>query len=262
MTTPTDAVPNPHPRPFLLVQTRPEDDAAAAEVEAVERLGGYPEGRLRVLRLDRAVQPAAADGLDWEAELADVAAVILPGSPFTGTDPEETKSPVQRAVEAELGRMLDVVRRRDLPFLGCCYGVGTLGRHAGGVVDNAYGESAAPVEVTLTDEGAADPLLAGVPRTFAAYVGHKEAMSALPPGAVLLAEGAACPVQMFRLGTRQYATQFHPELDQAGILERLEIYRDHGYFAPGEYEPTVVGLAAVDPEHPRRILANFRTLFG
>ena len=67
---------------------------------------------------------------------------------------------------------------------------------------------------------------------------------------------------MFRLGTRQYATQFHPELDQAGILERLEIYRDHGYFAPGEYEPTVAGLAAVDPEHPRRILANFRTLFG
>ena len=57
-------------------------------------------------------------------------------------------------------------------------------------------------------------------------------------------------------------TQFHPELDQAGILERLEIYREHGYFAPGEYEPTVAGLAAVDPEHPRRILANFRTLFG
>ena len=181
---------------------------------------------------------------------------------YVQTDPEETKSPVQRAVEAELGRMLDVVRRRDLPFLGCCYGVGTLGRHAGGVVDNAHGESAAPVEVTLTDEGVADPLLAGVPRTFAAYVGHKEAMSALPPGTVLLAAGADCPVQMFRLGTRQYATQFHPELDQAGILERLEIYRDHGYFAPGEYEPTVAGLAAVDPEHPRRILANFRTLFG
>ena len=166
MTTPTDAVPSSHPRPFLLVQTRPEDDAAAAEVEAVQRLGGYPEGRLRVLRLDRVVQrpDVATHGLDWEAELADVAAVILPGSPFTGTDPEETKSPVQRAVEAELGRMLDVVRRRDLPFLGCCYGVGTLGRHAGGVVDNAHGESAAPVEVTLTDEGVADPLLAGVPR--------------------------------------------------------------------------------------------------
>ena len=69
MTTPTDAVPSPHPRPFLLVQTRPEDDAAAAEVEAVQRLGGYPEGRLRVLRLDRVVQrpDVATHGLDWEA---------------------------------------------------------------------------------------------------------------------------------------------------------------------------------------------------
>ena len=97
MTTPTDAVPSPHPRPFLLVQTRPEDDAAAAEVEAVQRLGGYSEGRLRVLPLDRVVQrpDVATHGLDWEAELADVVAVILPGSPFTGTDPEETKSPVQ-----------------------------------------------------------------------------------------------------------------------------------------------------------------------
>lgn len=51
-------------------------------------------------------------------------------------------------------------------FLGACFGIGTLGRHLGGVVDRTYGEPVGAVEITLTDEGAADPLLAGLPRSF------------------------------------------------------------------------------------------------
>ena len=46
------------------------------------------------------------------------------------------------------------------------------------------------------------------------------------------------------------------------FLSTGEVNQITADFAPGEYEPTVAGLAAVDPEHPRRILANFRTLFG
>ncbi|MGC5049688.1 glutamine amidotransferase [Micrococcus porci] len=254
------------PRPFLLVQTRPEEDAAAAEAESVRRLGGYDDATLRVLRLDRRVLDAEgeahAGAVDWEAELADVAGVILPGSPFTGSDPEESKSDLQVAVEAELGRLMALVLARQTPFLGCCYGVGTLGRAAGGVVDTTYRELPGPIDVALTSEGLRDPLLEGMPAEFAAYVGHKEAVRELPPGAALLATGQACPVQMFRVGEHLYATQFHPELDQAGLLERLEIYADHGYFAAHEADDMFAAIRAREAPIPPRILERFRAIYG
>jgi len=57
----------------------------------------------------------------------------------------------------------------------------------------------------------------------------------LPPGAALLATGEECQVQAFRIGDNVYATQFHPELTHAGILTRIRVYRDNGYFAPHAY---------------------------
>lgn len=250
------------PRPFLLIQTRPEVDAATAEAEAVRSLGGFADGELTTLQLGHELEADPDAGPDWASLLARHAGVILPGSPYTTSVPEDTKSPLQVRVEAELARMLEVVLAEDLPFLGCCYGVGTLGRYAGALVDDTHSESAGPITVTLTDEAAADPLLADMPREFTAYVGHKEAITRLPAEAVVLATGEACPVQMFRLGRRQYATQFHPELDQAGLLARLRIYAHHGYFVPEEAEATFARIEATPAPEPPRILRNFRLAFA
>ena len=55
--------------------------------------------------------------------------------------------------------------------------------------------------MTLTSEGKADPVFAGVPDDFAAYGGHKESMLRLPEGAVQLATlGGRARVQAFRVG--------------------------------------------------------------
>ena len=67
--------------------------------------------------------------------------------------------------------------------------------------------------------------------------------------AVLLATSATCPVQMFRVGRRVYATQFHPELDLTRLTVRIRVYRTHGYFPPDEADAVrlwdhVVGLAS------------------
>ena len=164
----------PAARPFLLIQTRPEDDASAAEATSVRRLGGYTDDTLTAFRLEEHVTVHPEQPVDWGALLAEHAGVILSGSPFTTSDPEESKSELQHRVETELARMLEVLRRDEIPFLGCCYGVGTLGRHAGGTVDTTSGEKPGPVTVTLTEAGAADPLLEGLPEQFFAYVGHKE----------------------------------------------------------------------------------------
>jgi GMP synthase (glutamine-hydrolysing) len=154
------------------------------------------------------------------------------------------------------------VLKFDVPFLGACYGIGTLGRYLGGVLDRTFAEPVGAVPVSLTADGLADPLLAGLPETFLAFVGHKEALRALPPGAVLLAGSAACPVQMFRVGEHQYATQFHPELDVPGIVERMWTYRHSGYFHPDELDLLIEQVSIADVTWPARILANFTARYA
>ena len=241
-------------RPFLLLASRAEDDVADAEYAAFLRFGGLEERELRRVRLEAGPLPA----LDLDAW----SGVVVGGSPFTSTDPEEGKSSTQRRVEAELDALVPEVVERRVPFLGACYGVGTLGRYRGGVVDRTYAEPVGPVEVHLTDAGRGDPLLAGLPATFTAFVGHKEACRTLPPTATLLASSPTCPVQMFRVRTNLYATQFHPELDVVGIVTRVRVYQHAGYFPPDTLEELITRLREAEVTHPPRILANFVARYG
>jgi len=213
-------------KPFLLLAVRADDAAADNEYESFLACAGLHERDLRRCRLEQ--RPLG------DVDLRDWSGIFLGGGPFTVTDPERSKSPVQRRVEADLQGLLATVVRADFPFLGACYGIGTLGGHLGAVVDRRYAEPIGAVPVTLTREGRQDPLLAGLPATFDAFVGHKEAISALPGHVVRLASSPACPVQAFRVGGHVYATQFHPELDAAGLCTRIEVYKHAGYFEPAQ----------------------------
>jgi GMP synthase (glutamine-hydrolysing) len=241
-------------KPFLLLATRAEDEAADDEYAAMLRAGGLDEPQLHRVRLEAGPLP--------RIELDRYAGIVLGGGPFDSSDPEERKSSTQRRVEAELRRLLDEVVERDFPFLGACYGIGTLGVHQGGTIDRSYGEPIGAVPVTLTPAGRADPLLAGLSDTFDAFVGHKEACRVLPPSGVLLASSPACPVQMFRVRSHLYATQFHPELDVEGIVTRVRIYQHHGYFPPHELDELVGRLRGAVVTEPPRILANFVARYG
>jgi GMP synthase (glutamine-hydrolysing) len=236
-------------KPFLLLATRPEDAAADGEYAAMLRHGGLTPEHLVRVRLETGPLP--------HLELDDFSAVIVGGSPFTTSDPEETKSDVQRRVEAELAVLVGEVIARDVPFLGACYGVGTLGVQAGGVVDGTFAEAVGAVPVTLTDAGRVDPVFGGLPTTFDAFVGHKEAIRVPPPGAVVLATSPACPVQAFRVGENVYATQFHPELDVPGIRTRIEVYRHAGYFRPDEVDALLARVSQADVTHAPRVLRAF-----
>ena len=236
-------------KPFLLLATRADDDAADGEHEAVRRFAGLAPDELVRVRCEQAPLPPL--------DLEDYSGIIVGGSPFNSSDPIAEKSAVQRRVEAELADLLDDVVARDMPFLGACYGVGTLGAHQGGVIDRTYGEPVGAVPVTLTEAGRADPLLAGLSPVFDAFVGHKEAVRTPPPGAVVLASSPGCPVQAFRVRQNLYATQFHPELDVAGMTARVEIYRHAGYFPPEELGRVLDEIAAAQVHEPPRILAAF-----
>ena len=241
-------------RPFLLLSTRAEEVAAEEEYAAFLRETGLERHELVGWRMTEAPLPSY--------DLGSFAGVMLGGGPFNSSDPAEVKSPTQHRVERELAGLLDEMVAWDLPFLGACYGIGTLGVHQGGVVDRVHAEPIGAVAVNLTDAGRVDPLLDGVPAVFDAYVGHKEACRVLPAHATLLASSAGCPVQMFRIGSNLYATQFHPELDRAGIINRVRIYRHAGYFPPEDVERIIEALSGTTVTHPPRILANFVARYG
>ncbi len=236
-------------KPFLLLATRPEDVAADDEYAAFLRFGGLQESELRRVRLDQ--RPLGS------IRLEDYSGLMMGGSPFNSSDPPESKSDVQRRVESELAALLDEVVAADFPTLGACYGIGTIGTHQGAVIDRTYGEPVGPVSVTLTDEGRSDPVFGVLPPVFDAFVGHKEAVRELPSHAVRLASSSGCPVQAFRVGSNVYATQFHPELDAAGMATRIEVYRYAGYFDPDEADSLkeLARLSAV--RHPPAVLRRF-----
>jgi GMP synthase (glutamine-hydrolysing) len=241
-------------RPFILLSSRAEDVAADGEYEAFLRFSGLPPEGLRRIRMEAGPLP--------EIELDDYAGVFVGGGPFNSSDSPLDKSSVQHRVERELSALLDEIVARDFPFLGACYGVGTLGVHQGGVIDRTYAEPISAVQIRLTDAGRADPVLAGMAPEFDAFVGHKEACSALPRNAVLLASSAACPVQMFRIKENLYATQFHPELDVQGIVTRVHVYQHAGYYPPEERDELIARLTPALITEPGRMLANFVARYG
>jgi len=236
-------------KPFLLLATRAEDLPADEEYALFRRYAGLTADELVRVRMEA--------GPLGEIDLDEWSGIFVGGGPFNASDPPETKSSVQRRVEAEFDRLLDEVVARDFPFLGACYGVGTLGAHQGARIDRTYQEPISVVDLVRTPAGAQDPLLAGIPDGFTAFVGHKEAISELPAAATLLVRGDACPVQMFRVGQHVYATQFHPELDVEGITTRIHAYAGHGYFAADELDTTLAAVRRMPVTHTGRILRAF-----
>jgi GMP synthase (glutamine-hydrolysing) len=239
-------------KPFLLLATREVDLAADDEYQAMRRFAGLEESQLRRVRLEQ--------GTLGPVDLDELSGVIIGGGPFNSSDAE--KSEVQVRVEAEISGLLDEIVPRDFPFLGACYGIGTLGMHQGAVVDRTYSEPVGPTMVNLTDQGRADRLFQALPDSFEAFVGHKEAINKLPGHAVNLASSAGCPVQAFRVGTNVYATQFHPELDADGIAVRIDVYKHAGYFEPHRAEDLKATARASNVVHPPDLLRRFVELFA
>ncbi|MEU2035459.1 glutamine amidotransferase [Nocardia amamiensis] len=241
-------------KPYLLLQLRPEREAADDEYRAVLRFSQLDTDELVRIHMDEALP---------DIDLANFSAVIVGGGPSNVSYPADRKYDYQERFEPKLRELVTEVIATDFPYFGACYGLSILADVLGGEVsDRRYAETAGAQTMILTDEGSKDPLLSDIPRSFRAFVGHKEACQEVPPGADLLAESAGCPVQMVRVGQNIYATQFHPELDSHGLALRIETYRDAGYFDPAEAAYlTALGhqeSVPVPGEILRRFVARYR----
>ncbi|MGV9666303.1 glutamine amidotransferase [Nocardia niigatensis] len=242
------------PKSCLLLQLRPEQAASDQEYEAILYAGGLSAADVVRVEMNRGMP---------DLDLEDHWAVIVGGGPSNLSYPEAKKYDYQRVFEPELKKLLMEIVRRDFPYLGACYGLSVLADALGGRVGTeGYAETPGATTIELTDDAAKDPLMQGLPDTFRAFVGHKESCQDVPPGSVLLAQSAACPVQAVRVGENVYATQFHPELDGRGLALRIEIYRHEGYFDPSEADYlTALGhreRITVPQEFLRRFVTRYR----
>jgi GMP synthase (glutamine-hydrolysing) len=241
---------------FLILQLRPETDASDDEyVSILGKCELTPDQTYRI-RVDQEDIPADLD-------VTDYAGVIVGGGPGCVSDTPEQKSGLEARIERQILSLMPQITGRDHPFMGCCYGLGILAHHLGGEVSKVrYSEPVGPSVCTLMPGGAGDPLLDGLDVEFEAFVGHKEAVQSVPPGAVHLLGSTPCPVQMIRYGQNIYATQFHPEADAHDFERRIHIYRKHGYFPPEDAERLIEACHAANVTVPGEILRRFAARYG
>ncbi|MDJ0995491.1 MAG: glutamine amidotransferase [Dinoroseobacter sp.] len=238
-------------KPFLILQLRPEQVVSDDEYAAILAKSSLRAEDTHRICLDREDLP---DDLDLSA----YSGVIVGGGPGCVSDAPEDKTPTEAKIEAAILSLMPEITERDVPFMGCCYGISVLGHHLGVEVSKRrYSEEVGAVPCVLTEAGRADPILRDLPNPITAFVGHKEALQTLPQGAVHLMEGEVCPFQMIRVGQNIYATQFHPEADPDGLAVRVRAYKDKGYFPPEEADALIARNSDVDTSGAARILQNF-----
>ncbi|MGD8926052.1 MAG: glutamine amidotransferase [Thioalkalispiraceae bacterium] len=237
-------------KPILMLQLRPEDATSDSEFACFLKYGGLRAENTCRLRIEQ-------QGIPHNLELDDYAAIIVGGSPFDISTPEEKKSTIQKKIEADFNRLLQQVVSRDFPFLGACSGNGLLGHYLGTRISTKYAEAVDCVTLDITEAGQHDKLLKDFPAQIDVLLGHKEAVDTTPEEAVLLMTGHNCPVQMFRVGENVYATQFHPEGDAEEFALRIDIYQHHGYFEPHEADELKKRVSKKPTPYAQAILRRF-----
>jgi GMP synthase-like glutamine amidotransferase len=113
------------------------------------------------------------------------------------------------------------VLAEEVPVFGVCLGAQMLARAAGASV----GPSSAPeigwLDVALTADGAADPVLGVLPARATVFQWHHYTFS-LPPSGKALADSEVS-LQAFRLGERPaWGIQFHAEVTRAMVSAWVE----------------------------------------
>ena len=237
-------------KPILILQLRPEDVTADSEYASILKYGQLKAEDTRRIRIEE-------NGIPEDLDLDDYAAIIVGGSPFDISTPENKKSDTQKKIESDFNRLLEQVVPRDFPFLGACSGNGLLGNYLGTPITTKYREAVGCVSLDITEDGSEDKLLEGFPPKIDVLLGHKEACDWTPEGATLLMTGSNCPVQMFRVGENVYATQFHPEGDADEFSLRIDTYANHGYFEPHEAEALKQEVSRQPTPYAHAILKRF-----
>ncbi len=240
---------------ILCIQFRKSNTASLLEQKSITREIGTKVAVVFVSALDTT--------LEWgrpEELMTPYRGVILGGSGDFDFDGSRTKDDPARDASyvllEQLRPLFFYIFTHDVPTLGICFGHQILGAFAGVVVhSDSKQKKIKSHEVLLCEEACNSPLFNDVPQTFKAQYVHKDVLSSVPKGAVLLVEGGdSCCISALRYKNNIYSTQFHPELNLSDLAERTELF-------PG-YLPEGVSAQDVFEEsfEANKILKNFAKL--
>jgi GMP synthase (glutamine-hydrolysing) len=132
------------------------------------------------------------------------------------------------AAKEKMGSVIKHLTNERIPTLGLCFGHQLIADVIGGAVtkDSSLAETGI-AEISLTKAGKKDQLLQNMDECFPAVVGHKVSVTDLPDNCTKLAESDCCPIQAFRFQDVIYGFQFHPELTEKTLNDRLEMYPEY-----------------------------------
>jgi len=139
-------------------------------------------------------------------------------------------------------RQIELVRQvmeAGIPCFGSCWALQIAALAAGGSVHkNPKGrEFGVARNITLTDQGRADPIFSGRKYAFDGFSSHFDAVDRLPDGATRLAGNDHTPVQAARIiyaRSEFLALQYHPEYNMQEIAA-LARFRADGLVQEGRF---------------------------
>ncbi|HEU4534123.1 MAG TPA: glutamine amidotransferase [Polyangiaceae bacterium] len=179
----------------------------------------------------------------------DADGFIMTGSPSSVTE----RAPWMLRAE----ELLRGIVAAGVPFFGICFGHQLMASALGGeVVRNPRGREMGTVEVRVRD--GADPLLAALPRAFAANATHVDVVSKPPPGARVLAETDLDPCAIYAVGAATKCVQFHPEIDGDAMRRYVDVRA--GLVEAEGGDPRALRAGAADTPEAAALLRNFARL--
>jgi GMP synthase (glutamine-hydrolysing) len=197
---------------ILLIQIRP-DQMKDHEFDLVKKFTGLKDEQIK--RLDIFADDAEHHILDG------VDAIIIGGS----GDYLISRGDIKKEVE-DICSLAHAARERGIPILGICFGAQILSIAFGGSVhlDEEKAETGT-FTISKTNHAEACPIFGDLPSEFAAQLGHKDHIGDIPKGAVHLASSERSHHQAYTFpGEPIFAVTFHPELDEAAMVDRMNYY--------------------------------------